>query len=97
MAGLGDHCMGQRFFTWNYGIVNHQVPEGLLQNGKESFLGKYIMEDLFIKHSGGLKYVFSFLRQWSRVGRAVHKRLSSISSSDNGIKYMSGAIHFTSC
>lgn len=46
-----------------------------------------------MKHSGGLKYIFSFLRQWSIVGRAVHKRLSSISSSDNGIKYMNGAIH----
>lgn len=34
VEGCGVRCMGQRFFTWDYGIANHQVPEGLFQHGK---------------------------------------------------------------
>lgn len=95
LAGHGHHCtMGHWWhkvlFGCDCGTANQQVPEGPFQHDKWPFLCQCVMEHLFINYSGELKDTFFFLRQWSRVGSALHKRFSSISSSDNGIKYMMG-------
>lgn len=43
-----------------------------------------------IKYFESQRMFSCFLRQWSGVGSALHKRLGSIFSSNNGIKYMPG-------